>query len=592
MRSNLRGKHVDEVDDFLGAAIARSRLRAEDKCARHHRVVRIVADAVVQHEDVQRVEQLTLILMQTLDLHVEHHRRVQLDALMTINPAAETLLVFLLDGGELLDESRVVREREQALQLHQILAPALTDGFIQQLGQTRIGKHQPAARRDAVGNRVELLRHDGVIIRKRRVLEDFAMQLRNAVDRVRIRNAHIRHVRLIVGENRHMTDAVPLSRESIKQLLAETAVQLLHDGIDARQGLLHHALRPLFQRFRHDGVVGVSDGRLRDALRFFPRQTLLVHEDAHQLRNNHRRMRIVDVESDFLRQLAHVRAVDALEVLDGILERCADQEVFLHQAQLLAVIGVVLRIKHLGNLRRDGIAVLGRAVVIAGGELLQVEVLRQNSTPRAQTIDNVAAIAENRQIIRNGDDILRVLDGDVISAADPVFDQLTAEADLNRVALRRDFPRIAVGQPLIRNLDLLTVYNALTEQTVLIADGAAHRRQIQRRQRIQEAGSQTSQTAVAQRRFRLLMKHAAQSQTQLFKRLFVFLGRAEVEQVVVQPASRQELNREIVKTLRLFTAARFLLKTPLEHDLVTHRAGNRRVNLLRRCVFDGAAIVA
>ena len=88
------------------------------------------------------------------------------------------------------------------------------------------------------------------------------------------------------------------------------------------------------------------------------------------------------------------------------------------------------------------------------------------------------------------------------------------------------------------------------------------------------------------------MKHAAQSQTQLFKRLFVFLGGAEVEQVVVQPASRQELNREIVKTLRLFTAARFLLKTPLEHDLVTHRAGNRRINLLRRCIFDGAAIVA
>ena len=73
------------------------------------------------------------------------------------------------------------------------LAPALTDGFIQQLGQTRIGEHQPAARRDAIGNRVELLRHDGVIIRKRRVLEDFAMQLRNAVDRMRIRNAHIRH---------------------------------------------------------------------------------------------------------------------------------------------------------------------------------------------------------------------------------------------------------------------------------------------------------------------------------------------------------------------------------------------------------------
>ena len=43
------------------------------------------------------------------------------------------------------------------------------------------------------------------------------------------------------------------------------------------------------------------------------------------------------------------------------------------------------------------------------------------------------------------------------------------------------------------------------------------------------------------------MKHAAQGQTQLFKRLFVFLGGAEVKQIVVQPASRQELDREMWK---------------------------------------------
>ena len=54
----------------------------------------------------------------------------------------------------------------------------------------------------------------------------------------------------------------------------------------------------------------------------------------------------------------------------------------------------------------------------------------------------------------------------------------------------------------------------------------------------------------------------------------------------MQPASRQELNREIVKTLRLFTAACFLLKTPL---MIWSRTV---LNLLRRCVFDGAAIVA
>ena len=66
-----------------------------------------------------------------------------------------------------------------------------------------------------------------------------------------------------------------------------------------------------------------------------PRQTLFIHEDAHQLGNDHRRVRVVDVESDLLRQLAHVRTVDTLEILDRVLQRRADEEVFLHQAQLL-----------------------------------------------------------------------------------------------------------------------------------------------------------------------------------------------------------------------------------------------------------------
>lgn len=182
----------------------------------------------------------------------------------------------------------------------------------------------------------------------------------------------------------------------------------------------HHVLRPLFQRLGHDGVVGIRHSRLGNALSLFPRQPLFIHKNAHQLRNDHRRVRVVDVESDLLRQLAHVRAVNALKVLDGVLQRRADEEIFLHQAELFAVVGVVFRIEHLGNLRRDGIAVLRGAVVIAGGELLQVEVLRQNGAPRAQAIHHVTAVAQNRQVIRHGDHVFGVLEGDVICAAHPV----------------------------------------------------------------------------------------------------------------------------------------------------------------------------
>ena len=399
---------------------------------------------------------------------------------MAVDPAGEARLVLVLDLGELLDEGRVVGEGQQLLQLHGVLAPALADGLVQQVGEGRVGQHQPAARGDAVGDGHELLRHDLIVVREGGALEDVAVELGDAVDRVGIRDAHVGHVRLIVGEHGHVADAVPLAGEAVKQLLAQAAVELLHDGVDARQRLTHHVLRPLLQRLGHDGVVGVGDGVPGQALGDLPGQVLLVHEDAHQLGDDQRRVRVVDVEGHLLRQQLHVRAVDALEVLHGVLQRRADEEVLLHQAQLLAVVGVVLRVEHLGDLRGDGVALLGGAAVVARGELLQIEVFGQHGAPHAQAVHHVAVIADDGQIVGHGDDVLGVLQGDVVLVAHPVLHDLAAEAHGHGVALGRNLPGVAVGQPLVRHLDLLAVHDALAEDAEVVAEAIAHARQVQR----------------------------------------------------------------------------------------------------------------
>ena len=143
MLLDLRGQHVDEVDDLLGAAVAGGGLRAEDEGARRNAEVRVVADPVVQHEDVQRVEQLALVLVQALHLYVKHRLRIEHQALVAVDPGDELLFIMILDGGELLLEGRVVGEGHQSLQLHQVLAPALADGLVEQRGQLGIGEHEP-----------------------------------------------------------------------------------------------------------------------------------------------------------------------------------------------------------------------------------------------------------------------------------------------------------------------------------------------------------------------------------------------------------------------------------------------------------------
>ena len=473
----------------------------------------------------QRVQQLALVLVQALHLDVEHRVRIQHKALMAVDPGGKALLVVALHRGELLHEGRVVRERQQLLQLHEVGAPALADGLVHELGEGRVGQHEPAPRRDAVGDGQELLRHDAVVVREGAALQDVAVQLGDAVDRVGIGDAHVGHVRLVVGQDGHVADLFPLAGEVVEQLLAEAAVHLLHDGVDARQRLPQHALRPLLQGFRHDGVVRVGDGGLRDALGLVPGQALLVHEDAHELRNHQRGMGVVDVEGDLLRQQRHVVADVALEDLHSVLQRGARQEVLLHEAQLLALGGVVLRVEHLGDPARDGVLVLmgGQAV---HGRGFGVEVVGQHGAPGAQAVHDLAVVAHDGQVIGHGDDVLRVLEGDVVLPVHPLLHETAAEVDRHGVPLGRDLPGVAVGQPLVRHLHLLAVYDALAEEAVLVADGAADGGEVQGRHGVQEAGGQTAQAAVAQRGFRLLVEHLAQGEAQLLEGLLVLLGGA------------------------------------------------------------------
>ena len=74
------GDRVDEADDRLGHGVARRGLAAEQHRALDHALGVAALDAVVEVDDVQRVEQLALVLVQALDLDVEDRVEREVDA--------------------------------------------------------------------------------------------------------------------------------------------------------------------------------------------------------------------------------------------------------------------------------------------------------------------------------------------------------------------------------------------------------------------------------------------------------------------------------------------------------------------------------
>ena len=146
-------------------------------------------------------------------------------------------------------------------------------------------------------------------------------------------------------------------------------------------------------------MIGVGECSLGDVPSLIPAEMGLVEKDAHQFRDGHGRVGVVELNGDLVRESAPVLIVGA-EAANDIGERTRDEEIFLYEAQRLASAGGIVGIKHTG----DGFCGQGfskGADEIAAAELLKVKVIRSRRSPQAKCVDVLSAISDNRPIIRN-----------------------------------------------------------------------------------------------------------------------------------------------------------------------------------------------
>src|SRR5699024_4342536 len=76
----------------------------------------------------------------------------------------------------------------------------------------------------------------------------------------------------------------------------------------------------------------------------------------------------------------------------------------------------------------------------------------------------------------------------------------TTKTDFIARVVAFEFPRVTVFQPVVWRLFLATVNDVMLKHTVIITDTVTTPRQPSRRQRIDEASRQTSQTTVTEAR--------------------------------------------------------------------------------------------
>lgn len=189
--------------------------------------------------------------------------------------------------------------------------------------------------------------------------------------------------------------------------------------------------------------------------------------------------------------------VEVLVSAQDVLQRSADHEILLLEAQLLPLVGAVVRVEDGGDglralLLQDG------ADIVARIEGLQVELSRGLGAPQAQVVAVGALPPRNGRVVRHRDDLFSRVPAELLAAIRVLHGHVSVVLDGVEHVQALDLPGVAVVEPVIRLLSLEAVRDGLPEHPVLVPDPVPPGREIQRGHGVQEARGEAAQSAVAE----------------------------------------------------------------------------------------------
>lgn len=249
------------------------------------------------------------------------------------------------------------------------------------------------------------------------------------------------------------------------------------------------------------------------------------HQQTDQFRDRHGWMRIVQLNSDELRQTVIIRAVLLAIVAQNVLQRCAGENILLLDAQTLALPCGIVRIQNAGNIL--GLVLLFKRLdIVLRVKGIEVQFFLSFALPEAERADRRCLIPDDRHIIRDA------------------VDSLVGKFDLDSQLVTAVTPRVAVFGPVVRVFTLAAVYKRLREQAEAVAQAIAGQRQIERRGAVKKAGGQTAKAAIPECCV-LNMLQTRKIDAFFGKGRFHFTQNAKIEEIAVDQTPNKILRREI-----------------------------------------------
>ena len=306
----------------------------------------------------------------------------------------------------------------------------------------------------------------------------------------------------------------------------------------------------------------------------------IVDQQSHQLRHGDGRVGVVELNRPVVGEVLDGQSA-VVEAAQHVLQRAADEEVLLLQAQTPAFVGAVVGVQHLG----EGFAAhlfLNGAVVVADVEGIEVEAFGGIGTPEPQPVADVHPIAQHRHVMGNADGVFRRDPaGAVVAFVVDVALGATAEAHEAGLIGLGQFPGPAALEPFVGDLHLPAIADQLIEDAELVADAVAGGRDLQAGQRLHVASGQTAEASIAQARFLLHIQDLLQRlDAEIPQGLLGLLLDPEVQQVAVELRADQEFRRQVGHRFLRAGPHRFSGGQIAHHQPITHRIAQGHVEVM------------
>ena len=162
-----------------------------------------------------------------------------------------------------------------------------------------------------------------------------------------------------------------------------------------------------------------------------------------------------------------------------------------------------------------------------------------------------------------------------------IEDDLAAEADGLRLLVARQLPGVAELQPVVVLLDLAAAVDLLLEHPEVVADAVPDGRQLQRRQRVHEAGRQAPEAAVAETGIPLALEDLPELEPVVGRHLHRRVVEAHVHETEAEAAAGQELRREVADPFDVLLDVRPLGGQPAVDQAIANRVREGVVEIER-----------